>query len=166
MKKILLMVKFIILIAIILGLIFFIFIKKSDSNENFQNIVDQTLLKNFSVNEDDYYSLNKEELPKVVEEKPDELILDIGGSFGEVDSTKMPWDSENKELSQQETLWGIVPVDATIALFKKIHLANQLDNINNMESDENDFYYQDPIFAFGTDNREVGLEMWGNLHQE
>ena len=159
MKKILVMIKYILLIAIILGLVFYIFVyKNNDSNENFQNTVNQTF-SYFSANEDDYYTLSKAESPEAIEPDPDELILDIGGSFGELDASRMPWDSENKELSQQEALWGVVPVDATIALFKKIHLANQLDNINNLESDENDFYYQDPLFAFGTDNREVAESM-------
>uniref|UniRef100_A0A6C0D7S2 Uncharacterized protein n=1 Tax=viral metagenome TaxID=1070528 RepID=A0A6C0D7S2_9ZZZZ len=159
MKKILLMIKYIFLIVIALGLIFYVYFNKNlDSNENFQNMVNKTF-NYFSTNEDDYYKLNKEEYPEVIETKFDELILDIGGSFGDLDAGRMPWDTENKELSKEEALWGVVPLDATTALFKKIYLANQFDDISSLKNDEDAYYYQDPMFGFGSDNRELGEGM-------
>ena len=81
-------------------------------------------------------------------------ILDVGGAFGEVDITRIPWDSENKELTIAEALWGIVPPQASMTLFNKIYLAKQLNNINSISFDENNNqHYEDPQFSYGTDDK-------------
>lgn len=161
MKKILDIIQYILLLIIAITVIFYVFIKKNDkSYEDFQNKVNNSF-NYFNVNTEDYYNLTKEESPQEIQQNPDELILDIGGAFGEVDASRIPWDSENKQLTQKEAVWGIVPTDARIALFKKIYLANQLDNFNNLRSDQDraEFYYQDPLFGFGTNNRDVAENM-------
>jgi hypothetical protein len=41
-------------------------------------------------------------IPETDEEEP---ILDIGGTFGDFDASRIPWDAENKELFPKEALY-------------------------------------------------------------
>lgn len=154
MKKYLLIIKYTVLLFIIVGLLLLVYFKKNGNNEAFQDINNFIKGTYFDLNTN-YNSFEKDEDAANVPVDPDTIILDIGGAFGQVDLTKIPWDSENKELTQSETLWGIVPRDPSIALFKKIYLANQLDDINSLPVKDNDFYYEDPMIMYGTDNRQL-----------
>ena len=153
-KKYLMIIQFIVLLIIVIGFVLYVFSKKTDifDKEGFQN--SEEYKSDFFDIKYEYYTLNKEESPAKVEVNQDILILDVGGAFGQVDISKMPWDSENKELSRDEVLWGSVPSDATIALFKKIYLANQLQDLNSLpfHDDTNEFHYEDPMFQYGTNN--------------
>ena len=84
-------------------------------------------------------------IPETDEEEP---ILDIGGTFGDFDASRIPWDAENKELFPKEALYGIVPTQASTALFSKVIMANQLGDINalTIDSDTNKVMAQTPIF--------------------
>jgi len=152
MKKYLMFIKFIILLLLVVAAILYIFIIKDTNKEGFQNedIVNSPF---FNINYK-YYSLKTSEEAAKVPYNEDALILDIGGGFGEFDASKMPWDSENKELTQSEVVWGIIPGDASISLFKKILNANQMGDINSLpfREETNEYYYQDPMFQYGTDN--------------
>ena len=153
-------IKFIILLVIIVGLIIYIFSSKKTDKEGFQTDIITTPFFNIDYK---YYSLKTSEEAAKIPYEPDTLILDVGGAFGEFDASKMPWDSENKELTQEEVLWGIVPGDASTALFKKIYLANQIQDPSALPFDEetNEYYYQDPLFQYGTDNASLatGLQI-------
>lgn len=164
-KNILLMIQYIVLLVIAAGLFFLVFYK-DDLKEGYQTA--EALIKSkFFNTTSSYNSLNKEESPEDVQVDPDTLILDIGGAFGEVDASKMPWDSENRQLLQSEALWGIVPNDATISLFKKLYLANQLQDIYSLPIIENQFHYEDPTFLYGTDDQQLasGLQIASGLTQ-
>jgi hypothetical protein len=78
----------------------------------------------------------------------DEVILDIGGAFGDIDASRIPWDAENKELLPSEALYGTVPSQVSSTLFSKMNEANQLGDIQNLPMDEttNNIMYQSPEF--------------------
>jgi len=84
-------------------------------------------------------------VPAADDEEP---ILNIGGSFGDFDASRIPWDAENKELLPREALYGIVPTQASTALFSKVIMANQLGNINSLviDTDTNKVMAQSPVF--------------------
>jgi len=155
-KKYLLIIQFILFLVIAIGFVLYILYnratKSEEKKEGFQTL-QEIISPYFRINYE-YYKLNKDESPPPYTYNPDELILDVGGAFGAVDAAKMPWDSENKELARDEALWGIIPMDCTVALFKKVFLANQLQDLNSLpfHDDTNEFHYEDPMFQYGTDN--------------
>jgi hypothetical protein len=150
MKYLLLIIQFIIFFLIAAGVIFLVFFKNDIITESFQNNM-KLVTKYFEINQN-YNELTKDEQPGYVPVIDETLLLDVGSSFGQFDASKMPWDTENRELTESETVWGIIPGDATIALFRKILLASQLRDINSLQSKENQYYYEDPLFQYGTDN--------------
>ena len=95
-----------------------------------------------------YFKLLESEKAPVPDAIPDKVILDIGGAYGEYDDSRIPWDSENKELLPAEALYGIVPAQASSALFSKINEANQLSDISSLPFDEDSkqILYQSPSF--------------------
>jgi hypothetical protein len=161
MNKWLNTIKIIVLIILILVLLVLTFIKKPNK-EGFQI---NKILKYFNIDYN-YYSLEKNELSKV-DVNPDELILDIGSGFGYVDAARIPWDSENRQLSEKEALWGVVPDVARGTLFRKSYIGNQLQDIEKLPYDDkmNKFHYDDPIFQYGTDSEELakGLQAAGGI---
>lgn len=161
MNKWLNTIKIIVLIILILVLLVFKFLK-NPIKEGFQ--LDK-IAKYFNINYD-YYSLDKNELSKI-DVNPDELILDLGSGFGYVDAARIPWDSENRQLSEKEALWGVVPDQARGTLFRKLYIANQLQDIELLPYDDttNKFHYDDPIFQYGTDSEELakGLQAAGGI---
>lgn len=155
-----LIIKYSILIIIFLSIGFIIFLKNEETISETVTEAFQTMLQTpyFNItNYDNYFKLNKDEESSTRKVNLEELILDIGGGFGDFDAASLPWDTENKELLQSEAVWGFVPNDATIALFKKVYFSNQLQAVGALPFDSitNQFYYQDPIFSFGTDNKEI-----------
>ena len=166
-KKYLIIIQFIVLLIIAIGFILYVFSKNNNIIEKFQS-QEEYISPYFDIKYE-YYKLNKEESPADIQVNPDTLILDIGGAFGQIDASKMPWDSENKELSKSEVLWGIVPGDATTALFRKMFLANQLQDLNSLpfHDDTNEFHYEDPMFQYGTDNQQLaqGLQAANGITQ-
>lgn len=156
MKKIFKFIKIIILIILVLVLFILGFYKKS-TKEGFHQNIARIMTKFFNIDYD-YYGLTKEEASDEKSQiDPDKIILDIGSSFGEVDYKRIPWDAENRQLSMSEALWGVVPTQAQTALFRKLYLASQLQDITSLPFDDaaNQFHYEDPIFQFGTDDPEL-----------
>ena len=91
----------------------------------------------------------------------DEIILDVGDSFGNVDADNISWDTENKELTTTEALWGVVPSQASGVLFSKVYASNQLSDVDNLPYDEdtNKFSYEDPAFGVQTDNQQTAAAL-------
>lgn len=153
--KILNFIKIIILI-ILIGVLLFLSIYKKNIKEGFQEITKATT-DYFNINYD-YYGLTRDEMTDSKDETdPDTIISEIGSSFGEIDYKRIPWDTENRQLAMSEALWGVVPAQAQIALFRKMYLASQLQDITSLPFDDaaNQFYYEDPIFQYGTDDPEL-----------
>lgn len=163
MKKLMYSLYIIIFIALLLILLLMNFLKtpKPEGFQNVQNII----TKYFNIDYD-YYAISKDELSQK-EVNPDELILNIGTQFGTVDVSRIPWDTENRQLSVNEALWGVVPEQAKMTLFKKIYVANQLQDLNSLPFDDktNKFHYDDPIFLYGTDDSHLaaGLQAAGAI---
>ena len=159
MKNWLPIFKFIILI--ILVIIFMYIYNKRKSEKIITNLVEtfqistnpdiHTAFFDLSAN---YFTLTDAENGVVNNVPLDQQILQIGGSYGEIDIANLPWDTENKELTSSEALWGAIPVNATMAIFEKVYNANQLGNIDNLRfnDDTNKFHYNDSMFGFGTDS--------------
>ena len=118
----------------------------------------QTAFFDLSAN---YMSFTQDELGDQPPANLDEIILDIGDSFGNVDANNIPWDTENKELTTTEALWGVVPAQASGVLFSKVYAANQLQDINHLPYDENSnkFSFEDPAFGVETDNQQTAAAL-------
>ena len=130
-------------------------------------VIEETKIEGFSSNpykdiNTDYFDLSANynvptdaeiPIPKIVNtEIPP--ILDIGSSFGQYDPGKMPWDSENKELTKSEALWGIAPAQATMALFTKVHIAEQAQDPGALpfNAETQQMKFTSPTFNYGTNN--------------
>jgi len=149
------------IVLIILTIIFVFYVFKKNESENAINKV----VESFGVSTDyhgkyfdlssNYNTLNDNEKPAIMPAQLEKIILNIGGSFGD-DNMEIPWDSENKELTQQEALWGVVPRETSGILFRKMYMVNQIDNEEQLEFDENNnAYFRDPMFGFGTVDKRV-----------
>lgn len=165
MKKWLEIIQLIVLI--IISIIFVCYIlMKNNSEKVLKNVMETFQLEKdfhsifFDISANYYDNTPEEMLIPPNTGIVDDLILDVGGKFGEVDVEQIPWDSENKELTMSEALWGIVPPQASLILYKKIYLAQQLDSMNNLPFDPmNNQHYDDPMFDFGTDNQALAKTM-------
>ena len=169
MKKWLEIIQIIVLIIICIIFLAYLYINK-ESTVKLNKITEAFQLNtNEMANEDyatkyfdlsaNYYTYTDQEIGvKTDDVNVDSVILDIGGSFGEIDINKIPWDSENKELTEGEALWGIVPIETRHFLFRKLYAANQFDSLNSLAFDEdsNAYYFEDPVFHVGTGNEALG----------
>ena len=156
MKKILNFIKIIILIILIV-LLFFLNTYKKFTKEGFYQNAARIVAKYFNIDYD-YYGFTREEITDDTDDTdPDSIILEIGSAFGEVDYKRIPWDTENRQLSVSEALWGVVPPQAQTAIFRKMYLASQLQDIASLPFDDaaNKFIYEDPIFQYGTEDTEL-----------
>ena len=108
-----------------------------------------------------YMSFTSDELGPQPSAGLDEIILDVGDSFGNVDADNISWDTENKELTTTEALWGIVPSQASSVLFSKVYAANQLQDPSTLQVDDttNQFSYEDPVFGVQTDNTDAATAL-------
>jgi len=132
-------------------------VKESFQNENVNTDI-QTSFFDLSSN---YMTLTQNERGPQPDATMDEIILDIGDSFGNIDAGNIPWDSENKELSTTEALWGMATPQASAVLFSKLYAANQLQDIDHLPYDDtkNKFSYQDPVFGVGTNNADLAATL-------
>ena len=153
-----------ILKLLVLGILILIFIAYLYLNrvvkEGFQTNSTTDINSNYFDLSANYNGLLKTELPlpSTIDFKEPPPILNIGSSLGTSDPANMPWDSENKELKQSEALWGIPPQQATMALYRKIYVAEQAQDISalpfNQEAQK--LQFNDPNFNYGTDNPAEG----------
>ena len=135
----------------------------NEIKEKFQVSTDDDIHASFFDLSANFYNITSDELSNVPPQKEDEVILDIGGAFGEFDSSRIPWDSENRTMRPGTTLWGVVSQQATAALFNKVNDANQMANMGDLpyNTDINKFTYQSPLFQVSASNEEekVALEV-------
>ena len=108
-----------------------------------------------------FYTITKDELSQLSQPPEDEIILDIGGSLGDLDASKIPWDAENKSYTPSEALWGIVSQQASAILFNKMASISQLSDINNLQfdDDKNEFLYQSPLFQTSATTEEEKIKL-------
>jgi hypothetical protein len=163
-KNLLSIIFIIILIILILLFILFLILKKesdiyiSKANdlfriiEGFENATDDDddvhgVFFDLSSN---YFTLSDFEKSQTVPPPEEEQILDIGSSFGDIDPSRIPWDSENRSLAPQDTLWGVVPSKASASFFAKLTSARQLSNPETLQVDESgkNVSYQSPDFTY------------------
>jgi len=118
----------------------------------------QTTFFDISAN---FYNLTDSEKSQLKQLPLDEVILNIGGSFGEVDASKIPWDSENTSFTPGEALWGIVSQQASAALFNKVYSVSQLNDITKLQfnSETNKFSYQSPLFLTSANTPEEAARL-------
>ena len=133
---------------------------KKEVAEGFQNTSSDLSTDFFDLSAN-YNGLLESELPPipkdiVFNEPPP--ILNIGSSLGTMDPANMPWDSENKELKQSEALWGIPPSQATTALFRKVYISEQAQDVGALPYNEEtqQVKFNSPTFNYGTQNPEEG----------
>ena len=109
-----------------------------------------------------FYNLREDEKPPSDKTPPDQVILDIGGAFGDFDASKIPWDAENKGYLPSDALWGVVSQQATAALFNKMNDIKQTADIGKLPFDEEKkkFTYESPLFMSSatTQEEKIGLE--------
>jgi len=160
--------KILILLFLIVVFLLYINIKRltesvlKEVKEAFQNSSNDTdIHTSFFDLSSNYMTLTKDERGPEPSATMDEIILDIGDSFGNVDAGNIPWDSENKELSTTEALWGVATPQASAVLFSKLYAANQLQDIDHLPYDDakNKFAYQDPVFGVGTNNTDLATTL-------
>ena len=175
MKKWLEILQLLALIIICVVFLFYTYMQKK-SDDNLKNIIEKfqvvevkldpisTKLKNgdtrykyFDLSAN-YYSYSASEAGNNPQPALEAQILNVGGTFGQVDLSIIPWDAENGSLSTSEALWGVVPPEVSKTLFNKVYAKTQMDNMDSLPFDENSsaYHYDDPQFQFGTDNQAVG----------
>jgi hypothetical protein len=95
-----------------------------------------------------FYNIREDEKGEGKDIPLDEVIIDIGGSFGDFDVSRIPWDAENRGYKSTDALWGVVSEQATTSLFNKMNDANQLSDISKLQFDgeKNNFTYESPLF--------------------
>jgi len=158
----------IILGILLLTFILYILMKKSNTKsineikETFQVRDDNDIHTSFFDLSSNFYTITKDELSQLSQPPEDEIILDIGGSLGDLDASKIPWDTENKSYKPSEALWGIVPSQASGILFNKMTNVSQLSDINKLQfdDDKNEFLHESPLFqtTATTHDEEIKLE--------
>lgn len=173
MKKWLEILQLLVLIIICIVFIFYTFMKK-ESDTMYDKIVEKfqvatetaisTTLKNgdtrykyFDISAN-YYEYNTSETGNNPQPATEAQILNVGGSFGTVDLSIIPWDAENAVLTSTEALWGVVPPEASKTLFNKVYAKTQMDNMDTLPFDEasSQYHFEDPMFSYGTNDKTVG----------
>ena len=155
MKKWLEIIQIIVLIIITIIFLGYIFSKKKSEAhikviENFQVNAPDYTSKYFDVSANYYTYTDSENGPKQNSIPPDQVILNIGSAFGNIDINHIPWDSENKELLPSEALWGVVSPEASMFLFGKMYMANQIKDLGNLQFVNGSFIYNDAVLTYGT----------------
>ena len=165
MKKWLETLKLIVLAILIIVLVLLIMLKKT-SNEDIKNVVETfqqatpqaDIHTSFFDLSSNYFDFTPEEIGSTPNIPPDDIILNIGGSFGDIDVSQIPWDSENASLTLEQGVYGAVSSCASAALFRKLYMVNQLQNSDTLPYDPNTnhFKYIDPLFQVETNDPVTG----------
>ena len=149
-----------ILNLIILGILlltFILYISMEKMNEQTINDIKETF--QVSTNDNDihtaffdlsynYSKITESEKSQITQPPLDEVILDIGGAFGDFDASRIPWDAENRTYTPGQVLWGIVSQQASTVLFNKLHSVNQMSDIGKLpfNTEKNKFTHESPLF--------------------
>ena len=109
-----------------------------------------------------FYNLREDEKPPSDKTPPDQVMLNIGGAFGDFDASRIPWDAENRAYLPSDALWGVVSQQATAALFNKMNDIKQTADVGKLPFNEEKkkFTYESPLFmtSASTQEEKIGLE--------
>ena len=164
MKKWLESIKLIVLAILIIVLVSLLILRKSTNIdikkvvEAFQQSPAEDIHTSFFDLSSNYFDLTLEEIGSTPNIPPDDVILNIGGSFGDIDASQIPWDAENASLTLEQGIYGAVSQAASTAIFKKLYMVNQLQNPDSLPYDPNTnhYKYQDPLFQVNTNDPATG----------
>jgi len=161
MKKWLEIIKLLVLGILIIIVLLLLALKKEEKenikvSESFQTANTTStsdIITAFFDLSSNYYDFTPEEIGTSPSIPPDDTILNIGGSFGNIDASQIPWDSENSSISLQSAVYGIVPSSASAVLFKKLYMTNQINNPDTLPYIGNSYKYSDPLFDIQTNDQ-------------
>ena len=166
-------IKLIVLAILIIVLVCLLVLKKTN-NEEIQKVVEAfqqngpmpDIVTPFFDLSSNYFELSQEEVGAIPIIAPDDVILNIGGSFGNIDVGQIPWDSENASITMAQAAYGMVPQCASASIFAKLYMVNQLQDPSVLPTDPNTgkFQYNQPLFEIHTDDPKVALA--GQIGQE
>lgn len=146
-------VTFGILILLIIGFVLYNYFTKAFIKEGFQATNNDYKYGFFDVSAN-YYKLSSAEKSGGFTKTADQTILNVGNMFDAINPNAIPWDSENRELSPNDILWGFVPSEASVSLYYKMFIAEKLESLKLAQ--DNEYYYESPLLHYGTNNQTIG----------